>query len=243
MGRSGWRQSARMAAVGILLLSGCAQKTAGPGETGKAQAFDAAALVERARLTVEHFAGDPQFGADFRRLAPRARGIFVAPYVYRGAFVFGAAGGNGLLMARDARTGAWNGPAFYTLGELSVGVQAGADWSEVVLLAMTDRGVKAMLAPSAKLGGEIGITAGPVGGAAAAATMNISADIVSYARAKGLYLGLSLDGAVVGVRHALNRAYYAREDVTPAGILVEGQPKNPQAEPLAAVITQVARGQ
>jgi lipid-binding SYLF domain-containing protein len=231
-----------MAVIGILLLSGCAQKTAGPAETSKAQAFDAAALVERAQLTIEGFAADPQFGTDFRRLAPRAKGIFIAPYVYRGAFIFGAAGGNGLLMARST-AGAWNGPAFYTLGELSIGVQAGADWSEVVLLAMTDRGVNAMLSPSVKLGAEIGITAGPVGGAASAATLNISADIISYARAKGLYLGLSLDGAVVAVRRAQKRADNRREDLTPSAILVGGQPKNPQAEPLAALVARMASGQ
>jgi lipid-binding SYLF domain-containing protein len=80
-------------------------------------------------------------------------------------------------LVRDARHGRWNGPASYTIGEVSVGAQAGADASEVVLLAMTDRGVNAMLSPSVKLGGEIGLTAGPVGGATAAATMNISADI------------------------------------------------------------------
>jgi lipid-binding SYLF domain-containing protein len=93
-----------------------------------------------------------------------------------------------------------------------------------------------------KLGAEIGIAAGPVGGGAAAATLNLSADILSYSRAKGLYLGLSLDGAVVATRGSWNRAYYA-QDVTPVDILIHGSPKNPQAESLAAAVARVANAQ
>jgi lipid-binding SYLF domain-containing protein len=237
------RQSFLVLALGLpLLATACLSKPpATPEEASRAQALEGAALVERARATVDVFAADPQFGADFRGLASRARGVFIAPRVYRGAFVVGGAGGNGVAVARDARAAKWNGPAFYTLGEVSVGLQAGAEASEVVLLAMTDRGVNAMLSPSVKLGADVSIAAGPIGVGVSAATMNLSADILSYSRAKGLYAGLSLQGAVVATREAWNRAYYGRA-VTPVDILIRGDVRDPNAEPLLAAVGKAAGG-
>jgi lipid-binding SYLF domain-containing protein len=72
----------------------------------------------------------------------------------------------------------------------------------------------------------------------AAATANLSGDLVSFARAKGLYAGLSVDGAVVTTRDGLNRAYYGQE-VTPVDILVAGDAKNPHAGALTATLTKM----
>jgi len=120
-----------------------------------------------------------------------AKGIFIAPQVLRGAFIFGASGGSGVFLARD-KDNKWLGPAFYTLGGLSVGLQAGGDASEVVLLAMTERGVKAFMSTNFKLGADVGLAMGPAGAGMAAQTANLSADIVSFPGAKGLYAGVSL---------------------------------------------------
>jgi lipid-binding SYLF domain-containing protein len=110
-----------------------------------------------------------------------------------------------------------------------------------VLVALTERGVTAMLANSAKLGANASVAAGPVGAGAEASTANISADIIAYSRAKGLYAGISLDGAVVATRDALNHAYYGKE-VTPTDILIKRTVKNPQAAPLIDAVAKVARG-
>ena len=237
------RQSSRVLTLCLLLLAtGCLSKPpATPEEASRARALEGAALVERARTTVDAFAADPHFGEDFRTLAKRARGVIIAPRVYRGAFFVGGAGGNGVAVARDTRAPKWNGPAFYTLGEVSVGLQAGAEASEIVLLAMTERGVNAMLSPSVKLGVDVGIAVGPTGVGASAATMNLSADILSYSRATGLYAGLSLQGAVVATRDAWNRAYYGRA-VTPVDILIRGDVRDPNAEPLLAAVEKAAGG-
>ena len=80
---------------------------------------------------------------------------------------------------------------------------------------------------------------GPFGGGAAAATANLSADIVIYARSKGLYGGISVDGAVVATRDALNKAYYGK-DVTPTDILIRRTVKNPQAAGLIDLIAKTA---
>ena len=201
-------------------------------------AMDARQLVEKAKLTFESVIVAPEMDA-LRDLMKGAKGVFVAPQVLRGAFIFGVSGGSGVFFARGERPEQWNGPAFYTIGEVSFGFQAGADASEIVLLAMTNRGVTALLSTSVKLGADASVAAGPVGVGVRAATANLSADIVTFSRAKGLYGGASVEGAVVAPRGALNAAYYDRE-VSPADILIRGAVSNPHAAPLIELIRKAA---
>jgi lipid-binding SYLF domain-containing protein len=202
---------------------------------------DAQQLVERAKLTVDSFAADGTVGKPMRSLIKKAKGVYIAPEVLRGAFVVGASGGSGVLLVRgDA--GEWNGPAFYTIGQASFGLQAGGDKSEVVLLIMSDRGVSSMLASNVKLGADASVAAGPVGAGATAETANVSADILSFVRAKGLYAGASLEGAVMAKRDGLNEAYYNRNDITTTEILIKGTPPNTQAAPLKTEVQKLASG-
>jgi lipid-binding SYLF domain-containing protein len=157
----------------------------------------------------------------------------------RGAFIVGGSGGSGVLVARDDKAGQWHGPAFYTLGGASFGFQAGADAAEVIILAMTERGVTKLLSPQVKLGADISVAAGPVGAGTSAATAGLSADLISFSMSKGLYGGFSVDGSVAGVRTALNQAYYGKP-VTPADILIKGAVKNPQAAALIDAVTKLA---
>lgn len=204
-------------------------------------AQDATQLVEKSRMTFDAFIADNDMGPALRSLVKGAKGVLVYPQILRGAFIVGASGGSGVFLAKDDKAGVWGGPAFYTIGQGSFGLQAGGDASEVVLVALTERGVAAMLATSAKLGANASVAAGPVGAGAEASTANISADIIAYSRAKGLYAGISLDGAVVATRDALNHAYYGKE-VTPTDILIKRTVKNPQAAPLIDAVAKVARG-
>jgi lipid-binding SYLF domain-containing protein len=204
--------------------------------------MEAKQLVDRSKLTLDSFAADNVMGAPIKDLIKKAKGVFVAPQVLRGAFIIGISGGSGVLVARSDKPGQWNGPAFYTMGEASFGLQAGGDASEVVLLLMTDRGVSAMLAPSVKLGADASVAAGPVGGGATAATANISVDVLTFTRAKGLYGGVSLEGAVVATRGALNDAYYGKKDLSPADILVKRSVTNPDSAALIAAVNRLATG-
>jgi lipid-binding SYLF domain-containing protein len=203
-------------------------------------AQDARQLVEKAKLTVEQFRTDPNMGA-LRDLAKKAKGVLILPQMLRGAFIVGASGGSGVLVARDEKAGQWRGPAFYTLGGASFGFQAGADAAEVIILAMTERGVTKLLGPQVKLGADISVAAGPVGVGAAAATAGLSADLISYSMAKGLYGGFSVDGSVAGVRTALNQAYYGKA-ASPTDILIKGAVKNPQADALIGAVAKLAGG-
>jgi len=195
---------------------------------------EAEQLVEKARFTLEDFMSDKNMDA-FHDLVKRAKGIYVAPQVLKGAFIIGASGGTGVLLAWDEKQKNWAGPAFDTVGGASFGLQIGGQASEVILLAMTDRGVTALLSNSLKLGADVGLAAGPVGAGVQASSANLSADILSFARSKGLYGGVSLDGAVMAVRGSLNDAYYGKK-VTPTDILVRRDVNNPQAAGLIGAV-------
>ena len=194
-------------------------------------ASEARELVEKARLTIEKFTTDPAM-TGFRDAVKRAKGVFISPQVLRGAFIVGVSGGSGVLLARDP----WGGPAFYSVGEASFGLQAGGDAQEVVLLALTERGVTNLLSASTKLGGDASVAGGPVGARVTAESAGLSADIVSFALSKGLFIGVSLEGAVV-----VNKAYYGAE-VSPTDILIRRRVKNPHAAPLIEAVARVAGG-
>ncbi len=197
-------------------------------------ATDAKQLVDKAKMTLEGFQTAKEMDG-FRDLMKTAKGIFIAPQVLKGAFIVGASGGSGVFLARDGKSQKWFGPAFYTIGEASFGLQIGGSASEIVLLAMTDRGVTAFLSDSLKLGADGSVAVGPVGIGAAAATANLSADILSFSRVKGLFGGVSVDGAVVAVRDGLNEAYYGKK-VNATDILIKHNVSNKDASSLIRAV-------
>ena len=199
---------------------------------------DAAQQVATAQMTLSNFAIDSNMGA-FNDLIKRAKGVFIAPQILKGAFIFGASGGSGVLVAWNEKSRKWGGPAFYVVGGGSFGLQIGGEASEVVLLAMTERGVKAMTSSSFKLGADAGIAAGPVGVGASASTVNLSADVLSFSRSKGLYGGISLDGAVVATRNDWNEAYYGKK-VDPIDILIFQDVNNPEATALIEAVERMS---
>jgi len=226
-----------MRALLVLVIAATTLISPEPAMADDAQ--DARHLVDKARLTFESFMADKDLGPSVRSLVKRAKGVLIYPQVLKGAFLVGVSGGSGVLLAHDAKARKWGGPAFYTIGEASFGLQAGGQASEVILVALTDRGVTALLSTSAKLGADVGVALGPVGAGAEAATANLSADIISYSRAQGLYAGISLEGAVVAARDDLNKAYYGKE-VTPTAILVRHEATNPQAAGLIGAVSKAA---
>jgi SH3 domain-containing YSC84-like protein 1 len=199
---------------------------------------DATQLVEKALMSFQNFQSAKEMDG-FRDLLKKAKGIFIAPQVLKGAFIVGVSGGSGVMLAKDEKSKKWFGPAFYTIGEASFGLQAGGSASEVILLAMTDRGVTAFLASSLKLGADAGVAVGPLGVGAAAASANLSADILSFSRSQGLYGGVSVDGAVVKTRDGLNQAYYGKK-VNSTDILVRHNVRNPQAAGLIKAVGKAA---
>src|SRR5205823_356009 len=166
-------------------------------------------LVSSARVTLINFLRDPD-QTWIQQNLNRARGILIAPQIVRAGFIFGGSGGRAVLVARDGRT--WAGPAFYDLVTASVGFQAGVDVSEAVIVVMTEKGLNSLLSTSFKIGADASIALGPVG---AGAQSTVTADLIAFTRAKGLYGGVNLDGTVVNTNVAWNDSFYHRPNLLP----------------------------
>ena len=192
-------------------------------------------LVERATMVYKGFLADPNMEW-FQRNVDRARGIFIVPQMLRGGFIIGGSGGRGVLLAQDAATAKWSAPAFYSMGSVSLGFQAGADASEIILLIMTDRGLNAMLSTDYKIGADVAVAAGPIGASAKAQT----ADILAFGRSQGMYGGVSIEGAATSPLDNWNRQYYGKP-VQVFDILINQKWNNSQADPLRQMLPKPKR--
>jgi len=152
------------------------------------------------------------------RLLREAEAIAVMPDVVKAGLVFGGRGGKGLMAVRGS-DGTWSNPTFITLGGGSFGFQAGVQSADVVLVFRNRRGVDNIVNGKFTLGADASVAAGPVGRAAQASTDGqLKAEIYSYSRARGLFAGIALDGAVIAIDNRANRRVYGR-DVTARMIL------------------------
>lgn len=196
--------------------------------------------VDQARITLKAFMDDPDM-VWFRDSLKDAAGIIIVPAFYKAGFFLGGAGGNGVYLARDRETGVWRGPAFVNIGEASFGLQIGASKSEVVVLAMNRSAAEKLYSSSVKLGADFSIAVGPVGAGAEGALAPVpTAAFVSFIKSEGAYIGLALEGAVIGIDDGGNKAYYGR-DVRPADILVTADVTNPAAQGLRDDVAEAAK--
>jgi len=225
--------------VALVMASVLALSTAAPAfaaDTAPVKQSEAAKqqeLVTQARYTAQRFADDP--GIEWvRRNVGTVKGVFIMPEQIKGAFMFGGAGGNGVMLAHK-EDGSWSYPAFYGTGQVSFGFQAGGQVSELVLLIMTEKGLNAFKNTSLKLGADISVAAGPVGAGAKAAT----ADVLAFSRQKGLYGGVSIEGTGITALNDWNAAYYGK-NVTPAEILFGKAVSNSSAEPLRQAVAALS---
>ena len=194
-------------------------------------------LVNRAQATLDNFLRDPQM-TWLQKHLPQAKGLLIAPEVVKAGFIFGGSGGRAVLLARDPQSGKWRGPVFYTMATASVGFQAGIAASENITMVMTEKGVNTLLATSVKLGGDASVAAGPVGAGAAG---DVTTDFVAFARAKGVYGGLNLDGTVITANDDWNKAYYGTPVMAP-DVIVRGTAHSKQADKILSDISAKSSG-
>jgi lipid-binding SYLF domain-containing protein len=187
-------------------------------------------LIDRSRSTIEALKVDPNF-SNFNSLLRQAKAVIVVPQLIKAGLIVGGEGGSGLLMARNAQ-GQWSAPAFISLGGASIGLQIGAEASEVVLLVMNNKALDKLLADKVNLGGDVSIAAGNDGGSLAArTTTNVGSDIYAFARNKGLFGGLTLDGGWLTPDEKANRGYYGA-GATAHDIVIDQKFTNPGADQL-----------
>ena len=220
-------------ALAVLLAVGSA--TAGDREDVRAD--DAVRVVKQIQGIPESSIPD--------RLLDEARGIVVVPDTLKAGFMLGGRHGVGLMAVKTAN-GTWSNPVFVKLSGASFGLQAGVQSADVILVFRSDRGLDNIVNGKFTLGADAGVAAGPVGRNAAAATDGqLKAEIWSWSRARGLFAGVALDGAVLQIDDEANTAVYGSA-ATPRAIFESraGQPSDAVVgfRDQLEEVTELARG-
>ncbi len=191
-------------------------------------------LVDRATLAAQEILDDAE-GHDARALLPQARAVMICPRIFHAGFLFGGEGGGCVLLARGGQ-GSWSSPAFYSVGGGSFGLQAGIQDAEVMMLILTDNGLRSVMDSQFRLGGTASVALVTIGGGVeGATTTNLNADIVAFARTRGLFAGVSLQGSVMSSDSGGDQVYY-NQPVGPVDIVMAMRVNNPAADPLRGVL-------
>jgi SH3 domain-containing YSC84-like protein 1 len=133
--------------------------------------------------------------------------VAVVPGLVKGAFVFGAQYGQGVVTCRTGH--GWSAPVFIRMAGGSFGFQIGGQSTDLILVAVNDHGLQDLLKDKFKIGGDASAAAGPVGRAGQASTdWKMSAELLSYSRNKGLFAGIDLDGTSVSQNHEDTEVYF-----------------------------------
>jgi SH3 domain-containing YSC84-like protein 1 len=199
-----------------------------------AQASDQTELLAHATRVARHMDSDPSF-SQARDMLHRARAVLIIPALVKGGFIFGAEGGNGVLVRHNGRH--WGSPAFYSMGSASFGLQAGLEQAEIVMLVMSDRALRGIEQDEFKLGAGGGITVVTLSGGAEGATSGHGGDIVVWTSATGAYGGLTFNGSVIKPRHEWNADFYGHK--TNVSAILSSSEKNPASHELQAELDSI----
>ena len=153
--------------------------------------------------------------------------IAVFPGVIKAGFLVGGRGGRGILVVRNENN-VWSNPTFVTIVGASVGLQLGAQSSDIILVFKNRRSIDGIIKGKFTLGADASVAAGPVGRQAQAGTdIQFTAEILSYSRSRGLFAGVSLEGSAVQIDDEYNRGFYENENITAEEILTSRSVKAP----------------
>ncbi len=167
---------------------------------------DLQARLDSAKLVMEQIMGASDRSIPLNILE-QATCVAIVPSMLKGAFVFGAQYGQGVVTCRTGH--GWSGPVFIRMAGGSFGFQIGGQATDLVLVAVNDRGMQDLLKNKFKIGGDASAAAGPVGRAGQAATdWQMNAELLSYSRNKGVFAGISLDGTSVSQNKDDTEVYY-----------------------------------
>ena len=206
--------------LSVLLLAGLFATTAMAGSQEDERARNAVRVLTDFQAIPESAIPD--------KLLDAARAIVIVPDTIKAGLFVGGRRGHGVLSVKNP-DGTWSNPSFVTLTGGSIGFQVGVQSADIVLVFRSDRGLESIVNGKFTLGADAGVAAGPVGRNASTATDGeLKAEIWSWSRARGLFAGVALDGAVLSIDDAANEAVYGR-DTTPRMIFegrANAQPSN-----------------
>ena len=163
-----------------------------------------------------------------------AKCVAVVPHMVKGGLVFGAENGRGVATCRTAS--GWSAPAFFAITGGSWGLQIGVEGIDLVMIIQSDKGMQHLLSSKFQIGADASAAAGPVGRHASADTdWKMNAEILTYSRAKGVFAGLTLNGASVRTDEDSTKAIYGA-DVTSREILAGKVPAPPSAHAFLSAV-------
>jgi SH3 domain-containing YSC84-like protein 1 len=167
---------------------------------------DTVARMEKSVDVLQSIMSTPDKGIPEEVLSG-AKCIVVVPNLLKGGFIFGGKHGRGVASCRTAE--GWSAPAFVSVGGGSWGLQIGVEGVDLVMLIMNDRGLQHLLSSKFELTGEGSVAAGPVGRHASAGTdWTLNTEVLTYSRSKGVFAGLTLEGAVIEQDNDSTRSIY-----------------------------------
>jgi len=208
------------------------------GDSATAQSRNqkiAVELVSKATATIASLGHNKRYEALNEALV-RSQAVLIFPRLFSVGFVVAGARGSGVLLVRDSTTGHWVGPAFYSLTQASVGLQAGASRSEYIVVVHSQRALDTLFRSGLRLGMDASLAVGPVGSGGGAA---MTSDVDVFSRVKGVFVGIALDGAALHIRAPLAAAYYG-QPATPVDILVDRSISNPAGDALRSAVEVAA---
>jgi lipid-binding SYLF domain-containing protein len=159
-----------------------------------AAASDRSELLHDANITVNHLRHDPAF-AQAAKMIDTARAVYIVPKLVKGGFIFGAEGGDGVLLVRHGNT--WGEPRFYGMGSASFGLQAGLEQAELVFIINSRAALRGIESGNVKLGAGAGLTVVNLSSGAEGATTTHGGGIVVWTSGSGAYAGISFNGSVI----------------------------------------------
>lgn len=185
---------------------------------------DAAKRLDNAASVLQQIAATPDKGIP-ENVLNDAKCVAVVPHMIKGGFGIGGQHGKGVATCKTSN-GGWSAPAFFTISGGSFGLQIGAEGVDLVMLAMNDQGMQALLSDKFQVGGSASAAAGPVGRDAAAGTdWKLKAPILTYSRTKGAFAGISLNGSVIRADKDATKAFYGQD--TASQQILTGQVQAP----------------
>lgn len=197
----------------------------------------AVARVSAASQVINDIMSTPDKGIPMEVMGS-AQCVAVVPSMLKGGFIFGGRYGRGVASCRTPK--GWSAPAFFTIKGGSFGFQIGGQAVDLIMLVMNEKGMRNLLSSKFQVGADASAAAGPVGRHAEGATdWKMRAEILTYSRARGVFAGVSLNGAVVKQDKSSTREFYGR--MVPFRTSLTGEIDSPEsARPLLVSLSKFA---
>lgn len=227
------RQMRKVNAMKRIMLTLAVMSLAAMSCAAEQDKQDTSERLDKAAAVLHEVMSAPDKGIP-EEVMDHAKCVSVVPHMIKGGFVFGAEGGRGVATCRTDH--GWSAPAFFAITGGSWGLQIGVEGVDLVMIIQNDEGMKHMLSSKFKVGADASAAAGPVGRHASAGTdWKMNAEILTYSRTKGVFAGLTLNGADVRPDEDSMKTVYG-PDVSFRSVLTGTVPSPPQAHTFLAAV-------